>query len=345
MPRRKNELTDLSFRTFFRAVVVAALVWAWLVLWPWVLVFVLGAFIAVALDPAVAWMDARGVRRRFAAPLLVGGVVFVVLGFIALSSASLASDATELGGRIRDAAQRTVHELPRGLQRTAASLAPSPDTLIGVGQRLVGGLAGVGVALVVTVYFLIDGQRTYRWLLAFVPGRARPRAEETAASACDVAAAYVRGNCITSLLTAVCTYIALVLLDVPAALLLALIAGLFDFIPVVGFLVSAAPAVFLAFAVSPFTALAVAAFYVVFNLVENYYIQPVVYGREMNLSSLAVISAFLVGSTLGGVLGALLALPVAAMYPSVERIWTRNGRSKETAREHARIERETDLDA
>ena len=76
-------------------------------------------------------------------------------------------------------------------------------------------------------------------------------------------------------------------------------------------------------------ALAVAIFYAPHNVVENYYIQPKVYGRELRLSDLAVIAAFLVGAELGGVLGAVIALPLAAMYPAVERIWfDRPGRER-----------------
>ena len=104
-------------------------------------------------------------------------------------------------------------------------------------------------------------------------------------------------------------------MQVPAALLLALLAGILDFVPVVGFFVSATPAILLGLTVSPMVALGVALFYAAYNLVENYYIQPKVYGHELQLSDLAVISAFLVGSTLGGVLGALVALPIAAVYP------------------------------
>ena len=84
-------------------------------------------------------------------------------------------------------------------------------------------------------------------------------------------------------------------MGVPAALLFALLAGMFDFLPVVGFLLSAAPAILLALTVSPAVAGGVALFYVAYNAVENYYIQPKVYGREMQLSSLVVISALLVG--------------------------------------------------
>jgi predicted PurR-regulated permease PerM len=175
-------------------------------------------------------------------------------------------------------------------------------------------------------------------LVAFVPARARGRALETAECARLVIAAYIRGNIITSLLAAVFTWTALAAMQVPGALLLALLAGILDFVPVVGFFVSAAPAHLLGLTVSPTVALGVALFYVAYNTVENYYIQPKVYGRELRLSDLAVITAFLVGGAIGGVIGALIALPVAAAYPAVERIWFDRPNTADTADEHRRIQ-------
>ena len=108
-------------------------------------------------------------------------------------------------------------------------------------------------------------------------------------------------------------FVALWLLHVPAALLLALLAGVCDFVPVLGFAVSSVPAVLLALTVSAGTAIAVAAVYIGYHLAENYFIGPRVYGGQLRLSNLAVLLAFAVGAELGGVVGALLALPVAAM--------------------------------
>jgi hypothetical protein len=106
----------------------------------------------------------------------------------------------------------------------------------------------------------------------------------------------------------------------------------------VEFFVSAAPALLLALTVSPTVALGVTLFYVAYNMVENYYIQPEISGRELQLSDLAVITAFLVGGTLGGVLGALIALPVASAYPAAERIWFDRPGTTDTADEHRRIQ-------
>jgi predicted PurR-regulated permease PerM len=126
---------------------------------------------------------------------------------------------------------------------------------------------------------------------------------------------------------------------VPGALLLALLAGLFDFVPVLGFICSSVPAVLLALTVSPVVGLAVAALYVAYHLIENYYIGPKVYGDRLRLSNLAVILAFAVGAALGGIVGALLALPAAGIYPVVERVWLKEYLSRDAVEKHERIQR------
>lgn len=318
---QQNRQVDISIATFLRALVALALLWAWLTLWQWLLIAVVAIFLSIALDPAVDWLGRRGVRRHYASPLLVLALVAMLSGFLAIASASLAVDAHLVGDRIGEFIEQARSRLPANVESALTAVRPSKEAVVSIGRAFAGGIAGLGVALVLTVYFLIDGRRTYCWCAAFLPRRMQSRAHETAAGARRVIAAYVRGNVITSTICAFTTWIALVVLGVPAALLLALLAGILDLVPVIGFFLSAAPAVLLASTVSPTVAVLVLAFYLLYNLVENYYIQPKVYGGELELSDLAVIASFLVGAELGGVLGALVALPLAATYPVVERIW------------------------
>ena len=133
--------------------------------------------------------------------------------------------------------------------------------------------------------------------------------------------------------------IALSILKVPAALLLSVLAGVCDFIPVLGFILSAAPAVLLGLTVSPSTALGVAICYIAYHLIENYIIAPRVYGDRLKLSNVAVVLAFAVGAELAGVVGALIALPLAAVYPAIERIWLGEELGEDLVREHHAIER------
>ena len=86
-------------------------------------------------------------------------------------------------------------------------------------------------------------------------------------------------------------------------------------------------------------AIAVAAIYAGYHLAENYFIGPRVYGGQLRLSNLAVIIAFAVGAEIGGVVGALLALPVAALYPVIERVWLGEYLGREAIETHRRLER------
>ena len=87
-----------------------------------------------------------------------------------------------------------------------------------------------------------------------------------------------------------------------------------------------------------FTFLGVAGLYVLYHMIENYYIGPKVYGDRLRLSNLAVILAFAVGAEIGGVVGALLALPFAALYPVIERVWLREYLTRDAVETHRRLE-------
>jgi predicted PurR-regulated permease PerM len=98
------------------------------------------------------------------------------------------------------------------------------------------------------------------------------------------------------------------------------------------------PAIVLALTVSGTTALIVAALYVAYHAVENYLLAPWAYGDRLKLSDLAVVLAFVVGAEIAGVVGALIALPIAAAYPAIERIWLREQLAEDTVHEHKAIE-------
>src|SRR5205807_7966104 len=143
----------------------------------------------------------------------------------------------------------------------------------------------------------------------------------------------------TSVFAMTFVLVCLSILKVPAALLLAVLAFVFDFIPVLGFICSAAPAILLAMSRSLTVTLTVGCLYAAYHLIENYYIGPRVYGERLRLSNLAVILAFAVGAEIGGLVGALLALPLAALYPVIERVWLKEYLSRDAVETHTRLER------
>ena len=194
------------------------------------------------------------------------------------------------------------------------------------------------LALILTLYLLIEGRATYQWVLAFVPLQHRRKVDQTAVESQRVIFGYVAGNLATSAFATTFVLISMSLLHVPAALLLAILAGVCDFVPVLGFIASAIPALVLALAVSPEVALVVVLLYGAYHTIENYFIAPWVYGDRLRLSNVAVVLAFAIGASLAGVVGALIALPIAASYPPIERIWLRERLGDRVVREHAAID-------
>jgi predicted PurR-regulated permease PerM len=225
--------------------------------------------------------------------------------------------------------------------RRAASATPqiegAPWYLLSAAQTLLTGIAAVVLAFVLAIYLLVEGQITYAWLLAYVPPTRRHKVHETILEARTLMLHYVVGNVATSLFAGVFVLVSLQLLHVPVPFLLALLAAICDFIPVLGFVISALPAILIAVTVSGTTAVIVAGLYVFYHVIENYLIAPRVYGSRLRLSNIAVIVALFVGAAIGGVVGALVALPFAAAYPAVERIWLEDYLGRRVVQDHERL--------
>lgn len=310
----------------------------------WVVMLVLIAIIiAVGLEPWVARLERRRVPRSAAAWGLVALIVSTLIGFFFLTWSSLVSQAHHLGERLtvleHDALDRTpdfVLDLLRrsGDNADASMFAPA---LMAIGQGILSAAAAFVLAWILVAYLLIEAEPTYRWVRGFVPENRRARFDATAREAREVACGFIAGNVVTSICAATYFFVWLTILDVPAALLLAVLAFFCDFVPVVGFLASCLPAMAMAATKSGGVALMVAALYVVYHFIENYLIAPRVYGGRLRLSNIAILLAFAVGAEVGGVIGAILALPLAAIYPTVERFWLREQFGSDVVEEHAAV--------
>ena len=337
MPTERRAIFDVSWRAIAKVLAAAALVWAWLQLWQFVMAILAAIVIAIALDPLVRHLEARRVPRWAGA---FGAVLLLTAVLVAMVAASWMS-LTEQSRFIVQNISTFYHQLLESYP-VIHRLAPSGSEgfgqyVLSVGRSMSNAVALFFVALVLTAYLLIEWKSTVEWLVAFVPEQHRAKVRRTFAEARESIFHYVVGNVITSAITAFATFVALAALGVPAALMLAVIAGVFDFIPVVGFLASLAITALLAATVSPAVLIGVVMFYFAFNAFENYFLMPKVYGRELELSNLAVLVAIAVGAQLGGVMGALLALPIAGTYPAIERIWLRNRLGSDTVEIHKRL--------
>jgi len=340
-PRRS---LHLPLSTIVKVLLTLFALWAIYELRTVIALVLVGVVLAIALEPAVVWMEGRRVPRWAGATLTVFTIVACLVAFMVVCGSTLADESRELVKRV-DTVQRDVaNRLPPAIARVVLRKSASSDVsavagyAMTLGSTLVSVLLGAAVAFILTIYFLIEGRRTWQWLVAYVPRHNRARVQETADAGCDAILHYVVGNVATSVFAGVTTFIALTVLGVPAALLLAVLAFVCDFVPVLGFIVSSVPAILLALTVSTTTALAVAAIYTAYHMAENYVIGPKVYGGQLRLSNLAVLLAFAAGAELFGIVGALLALPVAAMYPCVENVWLRDYLGRDAVETHRRIE-------
>ena len=344
--RSCSTIIELPWRTIGRVLVAAALVWCWLQLTSLFLLAIVAIILAVTLDPLVVRLQRYGLSRPAAAGLVVLVFVGGLLAFGFFASSNLTAEGQLLGRSLANVENQVISRLPPSWVKMLTppeqgeGSIQSKLTLAAVGFVQALGAAAVlfFLSAILTLYLLIEAQPTYDWLLAFVPRSKRKKVEQTAEECQRVIYAYVVGNVTTSIFAAVFVFVSLFLLGVPGALLLALLAGICDFVPVLGFPLASAPAIVLAATVSPTVAITVLGLYVAYHTIENYLIAPLVYGDRLRLSNVSVVLAFAVGSALAGVVGAVIALPIAAAYPAIERIWLKNRLGDQVIAEHAAIE-------
>ncbi|PYR90143.1 MAG: hypothetical protein DMF84_21850 [Acidobacteria bacterium] len=341
-----RRIIDIAPAALIKVIAAIILIWMWLQLWQLLMVIVVACVLAITLYPAVEWLERRGIPCSLGATAVVVVLALLIVWFFWVTGASLSGQARMLGGRVMEFERTVIERAPPWItdaMRRNGTGVPDMSALAGyavnAGRLALAAVVVAALALILTIYLLIEGQQTYAWLVAYAPPAHRARVDVTAREARRAILAYAVGNVATSVFATIFVLVCLSLLRVPAALLLALLAGIFDFVPVLGFICSALPAVLLALTVSPAVAITVAALYVGYHALENYWIGPKVYGGRLRLSNLAVILAFAVGAEIGGIVGALLALPIAAMYPVVENVWLKEYLGRDAVETHRRIER------
>jgi predicted PurR-regulated permease PerM len=322
----------VPWATLLKVIAAVALCFLWIRLWQTVTLVLVAIIIAVGLAPAVGWLERHRWPRWAASAGVVLVLVAILIGFLVLTWTSLADQAQNLGQRAREVEQEILKRAPQPIVDLIRQADSKPDAsmlapyVVRVGRAALAALAIFVLATILVVYFLIEGRQTYAFVRDLVPPRHRARFDRTADEAREVAFGFIVGNVITSTCAGIYFFFWLSVLGVPASLLLALLGFLFDFIPVLGFYLSCLPAIMMAATVSPAVALAMIPIYLSYDFIENYILAPRVYGKRLELSKVAVLLSFAVGAQLAGVVGAVLALPLAAIFPTIDRLWLRRAR-------------------
>ena len=281
-------------------------------------------FIAIGLNPIIELLVSKSVRRGVAVAIVTLGFVLVVVAFIVVVVPPIAHEvnllindyphykANLIAGR--GWAGRLTHKLHLTgyLDGRSKLKLPVANGLLGAGKILLSATVATVSIVALTIYFLIALPGVKRLWLSLI---ARSRRERFALLTDEVFArvgGFMLGNLFTSLISAVLTYVWLIIFGVPYALLLAFVVGVFDLIPMVGSTIAGVIVSLVALSKGLPIGIATACFYIAYRYLEDYLLNPRVMKHTVKVTPGLTIIATLIGGSLLGIIGALIAVPIAA---------------------------------
>ncbi|HSX02630.1 MAG TPA: AI-2E family transporter [Candidatus Saccharimonadia bacterium] len=287
-------------------------------------------FFAVALSPAVEYLSRFMPRRnRGLAIGLVFLVALMLISFLIISlvpplvqqSQSLSQHLPEYTNQLINGhnwlsvqvrSLNLVGRIQESQSQVVEYLSSAGSQAITVARSVFSSLVASLTVLGLTFFMLLEGPT---WVAAFwraVPGRHREHSRRLVDQMYRAVTGYVNGNLLTSLIAAIVTAVMLAIVRVPYAIPLGIFLGIMDLLPLVGATIGSVAILLVALFTSPTAAIIMAIFFVVYQQLENHALQPIVYGRTVEISPLLVLIAVLMGAAVGGIVGAIVAIPLFA---------------------------------
>ncbi|MFH0874012.1 MAG: AI-2E family transporter [Candidatus Komeilibacteria bacterium] len=327
MPEPKSNEYHLSIFSVLKVLlVIVAVAFAWFIRDILGLLFISIIF-ASAFNP---WVDAwqrrhipRGITLILIYLLVLSifsGVIYLVAGPVSHEIAALANNFPQYYIEIVNGWDR-LQSLGGGLLAdynlrdniNAISLPSATLELFGFVKSVFGSILAFLLVLVITFYLSVEERNMRHFIKSLTPVKHQSFAMQTMSRVQTKLGRWLRGQVILSVVIFVMTYAGLSILGVKYALILALLAGALEIVPYMGPILSAVPAIFLAFQQAPEKGLAVLILYFVVQQLENNLIVPKVMGKVTGLNPVIVLVAMLIGAKMAGIVGALLAIPVATV--------------------------------
>lgn len=284
----------------------------------------LAFFLAVGLDPAVRWLFHRGLPRQASVAVVVlvaFGVFALFLAFavpLAITQAShLAKDIPGYLNSLKDR-HTTIgklnfkYHIVARLQKLLEGNGSSFKTILGEGKVVVDLVGAVFLVVILSVYMLVDLPRVKRGIYQLTPRSRRARMVLLTDEIIDRVGGYVLGDLFTSFIAGAGTLLWSLILGVPYAVFLGLLVALLDLIPIVGSTIGGLIVSLVALTVSVPLAIATAIFYILYRFIEDYFLTPRVMARTVAVPGLITVIATIIGGALLGIIGALVAIPIAA---------------------------------
>ncbi|MDD5072116.1 MAG: AI-2E family transporter [Patescibacteria group bacterium] len=324
---RKPVNINISTVTIVKAIfIILALYFLYLVREILVIIFI-SLILASALDPWVDWMRRKKIPRGIGI-ILIYFVLFIAIGSsLYLIIPPIASQIKELSVTFPHYLEKVISgatafkeyayqhgildSIKSGLGDFGTNLDKAAGGVFSTVSGIMGGVISFFLILVMTFYMVVEESAMKKIIWSLAPEEYQPYIMQLTSRMQRKIGLWLRGQLILSLIIFVLTFLGLSILGVNYALTLALIAGLTEFIPYLGPILAAIPAVFLAFTQSPMLALFTLGLYYIIQLMENHIIVPKLMQKVVGLNPIVSIVVLLVGFKVAGIIGAIISLPVA----------------------------------
>jgi predicted PurR-regulated permease PerM len=328
-----ERVVDFRTRTVLRVLLIVLcvaitleVVWIARHILAWV---VIALFLALALNPLVNWIQRRTSFPR--GPAIGLAYLLVLIVIVAVAATFLPKLVDEVNGFVQ-ALPNYVHDLTHGrgrlgfLERKYHVVEKVREQVQNGGATKLLGLSGAALSITksiislivatvtivfLTFFMLLEGNAWMERIYSLFPDHSQSRVRKIGDDIYKTVGGYVTGNLLISLIAGISATIVLLIMGVPYAVALGLLVALLDLIPLAGATVAGIVISLVAFLHSIPAGIVVVIFVIVYQQLENHFLQPVIYGRTVQLSALAVLVSVLVGAELAGILGALAAIPVA----------------------------------
>jgi predicted PurR-regulated permease PerM len=329
--------------TIIAVAVVLEVIWISRHVITWILI---SLFLALAMNPAVEFFQRHGIRRRGNASAVTFLLVLAALaGIGALFVPTLVNQVSDLISKVPDYVHdishgkgrfgflETKYHLPERIRDAidkggATRVLGLTGTALSITKSVISIVLGTITIIFLTFFMLLEGPNWIERFYGLLPPESRPRWENVGNQIYRTVGGYVTGNLLISLIAGSLTTLVLIIMGVPFAVALGLIVAILDLIPLAGATIAAILIGTVAFIHSIVAGIVVVVFFIVYQQLENHFLQPVVYGRTVQLSPLVVLISVLIGAELAGILGALGAIPVAGAIQVLIVDWLRHRRER-----------------
>jgi putative heme transporter len=330
-----RSVAGITFRAALVVVAVALGVYlAWQLRQLIVLAF-LAVLFAAALHGPTRFFERLGWPRVLSVVtvyVLLLAIFAVVIGLIFPplidQAVGLADDMPQIVTDLRDraigfidaiAGSGTGNQVVEAVTQGASEVSPDWGALVRLPLTVAGILLNIVLVLFLSVLMLLERDNAREWAMKFMAKEDQPLAQDVARNALAKLGAYVRGQLLIMTITGVGTFLGMFILDVPFAFPMALLAFIGEAIPMAGAFLAGGPIVLLALLVSPLTGLLMLVWLVVMQQIQGFVIVPMIQSRAVALSPVVVLLSVLAGASLGGIVGAIIAIPVVAVADVVIR--------------------------